>query len=274
MPSVGTRIGAYELRGVVESGEIGTLYVTRHRMLDTKHALELLHPRPDERYVHALIEAARLQATVVHPNVVRLTDCGMFEERPFVVSDWVDGRTLADWLDRYGPFPIPAALKLAREIARGVGAIHEARIVHRDVTPATVWIDKRLVPRITGFGRAKRMMVRELAGADVPEPPHPCRPEYTAPEAEDPGESDFRSDLWSLGVLLYELVTNEVPFEGLNPTDTLAIARSGAYPSIAERRPDLDVPPAVDELVAHLLRVDPSERIGSTRDLLARLDLV
>lgn len=272
MPSVGAKIGAFELKALLDRGERGATWLARHRMLDTRHALEVLNPRPSEPVVVAVIEAARLQATVHDAGVVRVTDCGMFEERPFVTRDWVDGRTLADWLDRYGPVQPAAAIELVRGIASGLAAIHEARIVHRDLTPSRIRLDKRRMPKIDGFARARR--AHNGSSPTVP-PADALRqpsPEYAAPEEFGGGApADVRADLWTLGVLMYEILTDDLPFLGENTTETIERARRGVFVPMRKRRPDADIPAFLDRVVDRLLSVDPGERPASVADVLASL---
>ncbi|MEQ1568943.1 MAG: serine/threonine-protein kinase [Myxococcota bacterium] len=273
MPDVGGRIGPYELLERIDVGPRSEVFHARHRVLDTRCALKILHPRQPERTARALIETARLQATIVHPNVVRVLDAGLFEDRPFVVSEWIDGWTLVAWVNRYGTLPAPMALKFLRGVVRGVMALHEQRIVHRDLNPTNVLVDKRLNPRVNDMALAKRLVPGQGRNLLSVEYSTLGTPEYMAPEQiKDAGSVDTRADLWTLGVLLYELVCKDVPFHGDTAQKTLWQVMQGRYVPMRERKPD--VPEAVEALCAELLRVDPDERLASAAELSTRIDQI
>lgn len=269
------RVGPYRVLELVDRGEHAAVYRVEHVILGTHHALKRLHDGQDEALTRALLASARLQSRLIHPNLVRVTDAGIDQGRPWAVSDWVDGRLLSDWLDARGALPLARALPLFRGVVRGVYALHAQGVVHRDLKPGNVLVEivaGRAVPRVTDLGLA-----RELRSPDPRSDGLSAAfrllgtPEYMAPEQGlDPGSVDERADLWSLGVMLYELLTDEVPFEGETEAATMEAARAGGFVPLRERAPDL--PAVLDALIDDLLRPDPRARPADCGQILKRLD--
>ena len=280
MLHVGDTIDHYRVLAPVDRSDLTAVVRVEHAHLGTHHALKMQLDLTDPVVVRSMLHGARLQASLDHPHLVRCTDAGEHREHPYMVTDWMAGGTLTDWLDRQGALPVHVALALFRGLSRGVRALHARRIVHRDLKPSNVLLHedrdlRRRVPKITDLNLAKILVEGEL--------PTPTgisaefrtlgTPEYMAPEqAGSAGEVDQRADLWSLGIMLYEMLTNEVPFEADESWRVLVAARVGTYRPMRELRGDLPV--ALEELVAQLLQPEAYRRIASVEDLLAALDRV
>lgn len=275
---IGEKIDAYVVRSVVDEGDLTTVFEVEHAVLHTLHAMKVLVDDDGGAFARSFLHGARLQALVDHAHVVRCTDAGTHDGRPWMVTDWMNGGSLGRLLDERGAMPIPYALRTFRAVARGLHAIHGANVVHRDLKPANVLFsvqNGRRIPRITDLALGKwldQSTTSEGSGSTLSMEFRTIgTPEYMAPEqAADPAAVDIRADLYSLGVLLYEMLTNEVPFEAEDGWRTLVKARLGQYRPARDLRPE--VPDGVEALVADLLKPTPGQRPAGCDAVLARLD--
>ena len=209
-------------------GGMADVYRARHLHLKTEHALKILHvARPDIR--RRLLDEGRLQARLRHPNIVRVTDVILVGEAPGLVMDLVEGPSLAELLAR--PLDIERAEAWFREIVAGVAFAHAAGVIHRDIKPGNVLMERvggSLRPRVADFGIAK--LLRAEVGGQTRTGQMMGSPAYMAPEqARDASGVDARADIWSLGCLLYEMVCGARPFVGGTLLAVLAAVTSGEY---------------------------------------------
>jgi tRNA A-37 threonylcarbamoyl transferase component Bud32 len=261
--------GRYEIEDLVGTGGMSSVYRARDTVLGRRVAIKILHEHhsSDDEYVERFRREARAIARLNHPNIVTIIDRGEFEGRQFIVFEHVPGDNLKDLLRRQGPLPVADAVAIAHQVARGLAFAHEHGIVHRDVKPQNVILDETGSPKVTDFGIARSLDPKEgltdsgtLLGTS----------DYMAPEQARGMRVDERSDQYSLGVLLYELLTGEVPY----PAETFMAAAmrhvNDPVPSVRERRPD--VPLDVDAVVARAMAKDPGERFSSTAAMAAALE--
>jgi serine/threonine-protein kinase len=216
-------------------------------------------PASLERF-HAEVRNAR---QVSHPNVCRVYDIGDFEGRSFLSMEYVDGEDLASLLRRIGRLPRDKALEIARQLCAGLAAAHDAGLLHRDLKPANIMIDGRGSARITDFGLALRKDDVATAGETA------GTPAYMSPEQLLGGEATVRSDIYSLGLVLYELFTGRRPFEADSLADWKRVHLE-SHP----RPPRLwnqEVEPAVERVILRCLEKDPAMRPASVRQVLAGL---
>jgi eukaryotic-like serine/threonine-protein kinase len=250
----------YEIEDLVGTGGMSSVYRARDTVLGRRVAIKILHEHfsTDDEYVQRFRHEARAIARLNHPNIVTVIDRGEFEGRQYIVFEHVPGQNLKDLIRRSGPLPVQQALAVTHQVARGLGFAHEHGIVHRDVKPQNVLLDETGSPKVTDFGIARSLDPKEgltetgtLLGTS----------DYISPEQASGRRADERSDQYSLGVLLYELLIGEVPY----PAETfMAAAMRHAHdpvPSVRQRRPD--VPPEVDAIVARAMAKDPSARFSS-----------
>jgi eukaryotic-like serine/threonine-protein kinase len=262
--------GRYELEELVGSGGMSSVYRAHDRMLERKVALKILHSRlgDDGEYVERFRREARAVAQLAHPNIVTVIDRGEDEGRQFIVFEYVDGKTLKQIVDAEGPLPIDEVLTLGIEIASGLAFAHERGIVHRDVKPQNVLLNGDSRAKVTDFGIARSLDVEHgvtqtgmvLGTSD-----------YIAPEQASGQPVDDRSDVYSLGVVLYELLTGEVPFPG---ESFVAVAMKHIHepaPSVLERR--ADTPPRLALLVDAMLAKDHAFR-PSMDEVVAELESI
>ena len=206
--------GRYRLESKLGSGGMSTVYLARDETLERWVAAKVLHreisDQPDQ--IERFRREARAVAQVSHPNVVAVIDAGEDGGRPYIVFEYVDGETLKQRIDRLGRLPLDEAAAYAIEVGRGLAAAHARRLVHRDVKPQNVLIDSEGRAKVTDFGIARELEQdgltktgRVLGTTD-----------YVSPEQAMGKGVDARSDIYSLGILLYEMLTGEVPFQADN----------------------------------------------------------
>jgi hypothetical protein len=266
----GQRVGGrYEIEELVGTGGMSSVYRARDTVLERPVALKVLHEHfsSDPEYIERFRREARAIARLNHPNIVTVIDRGEFEDRQFIVFEHVVGETLKDVVAREGPLPVPQALALTQQVARGLAFAHENGVVHRDVKPQNVLLDENGTAKVTDFGIARSIEPGDeltetgtLLGSS----------DYIAPEQASGERVDERSDQYSLGALLYELLTGEVPYTG---DGFMAVAMKHVrdpVPSVLARRPN--VPHAVDEIVTRAMAKRPEDRYPSMAALMAAID--
>jgi len=239
---------------------MGTVYRARDRILDEEVALKVLRsdltgPGEMEARFRAEIKLAR---TVSHPNVCRIHEYGEDGTLCFISMELVEGENLKERLGRTGPLPADEATRIGVDIARGLEAIHEAGIIHRDLSPFNVTLDAKGRARVMDFGIAKRMTGQTGAGSTAGYVLG--NPEYMSPEQARGRRVETRSDLYSLGVVLYEMLTGRPPFHGETPVETL-LAHAESQPSFDDSRIPLPLRPLLERALAK----DPEDRFESAR---------
>lgn len=223
-------------------------------------------PNPGDR--QRFLREARSMAAIEHPNVVRVYSFGEAEGRPYIVMEYVKGESLAARLRR-GPLSVREATRIVREIALGLNAAWERRLVHRDVKPSNVLLDSRGKVHVADFGLAESVDTRE-GGEGVPATGVVGTPHYIAPEQARALAVDFRADLYSLGILFYELLSGARPFQDAKVTGLLQKHLQEPLPDLKLGR--AHVPDAIARLVVWMTEKDPAARPGSYRELVEALD--
>jgi serine/threonine-protein kinase len=264
---VGEVIGRYEIRGYLGRGGVGTVYRAHDSSLDRDVALKFLpaHPGMGPNADERLVLEARLAAALEHPNVCGLHEIGETADgRRFIAMACYEGETLKERLRR-GPLAPDEAVEIAVQIARGLAAAHARGIIHRDVKPGNVMLGSDRVVRLLDFGVAT-MTTASLAGGGMT----PGTVAYMSPEQARGDALDPRTDLWSLGVVLYEMLAGGRPFQGPNVAALLEAVRGQDPEPIAKRRPG--VTDSLARIVDRLLQKDPTARYRDAGELLAEFD--
>jgi predicted Ser/Thr protein kinase len=255
--------GRYELEELVGSGGMSSVFRARDRVLERTVALKVLHRQlvEDNEDLELFRREAQMVAGLVHHNIVTLIDRGADDGRPFIVFEFVGGENLKQLVEREGPLPVERALGLATQVAHGLAFAHEHGFIHRDVKPQNVLLNGNREAKVTDFGIARSLHVQHgvtQAGAVL------GTSEYIAPEQAQGERVDERTDVYSLGILVYELLTAELPFSGDNFVAVAMQHINEPPPRVSDRRPD--VPRRLDEAVAHALAKRPDDRFATMAD--------
>jgi serine/threonine-protein kinase len=247
----------YRVSGLLGRGGMGEVYRADDLKLGQPVALKFLPAElvEDPELLSLLLDEVRNARRVAHPNVCRVYDIGEAKGQHFITMEHVDGEDLATLLLRIGRLPGEKATQLARQICAGLAAAHEEGIVHRDLKPANVMVDGRGRARITDFGLARRATAVEGAAA------RQGTPAYMAPEQLAGREATVRSDVYALGLVLYELFTGRRPFAAHTVAQALD-ERSSGLPSRPSSHVD-DLDPAAERAILSCLDPDPEQRPGS-----------
>ena len=259
--------GRYELEQRLGSGGMAEVFCASDRLLERRVAVKVLHERwsRDPDLVERFRREARTAARLSHPNIVTAIDRGEWRGRPYIVLEYIEGTNLKQLVLGERQVPIRDALELAVQIGRGLGYAHRHGVVHRDVKPQNVLLGVGEA-KVTDFGVALSSDLDELTltGSIV------GRSDYLAPEQADGRAADERSDVYSLGVVVFELLTGAPPFSGDSFLDVALQHLSQPAPSVLERRPD--TPPRIAAAVARALAKVPGSRFQSMDEFVAELE--
>ncbi|HEY8131832.1 MAG TPA: protein kinase [Thermoanaerobaculia bacterium] len=274
MTEVPQSFDRFEVLRVLGKGGMGTVYLARDPRLDRPVALKVLHSEDlatEDRRARFLREA-RTAAAIRHPNVATIYEVGESDQVPFIVMEYCEGETVAQRIRRR-PLESAEFLNIARQIAAGVAAAHAGGIVHRDLKAANVILEATGQVKILDFGLAKALH-RDIAALSIDTTTGQFfgTLHYLSPEQARGQPADERSDLFSLGVVFYQMATGQLPFNADAPLLVLEKIRD------AEPEPfvplDSSFPPAAAKIIGKLLQKKPEDRYASARDLHADLDVL
>ena len=250
---IGTLVdNRYELLSLLGEGAFGTVYLGQDRRLARIVAIKLIKPSwaEDPDWVQSFVQEARMLARVSDPGIVQIFDVGRGRQGPYYVAEFVDGESLASRLRR-GPLQPRAACDLAAQLSRALGHAHEQRVVHRDVKPANILISARGQVKVGDFGVAR------LTGSTTEAPPSMIlgTPRYMAPEQARGKQTTPATDVYSVGVVLYEMLAGRTPFNGDSPVAIALAHETQSLPPLPEI-----VPQPLAHVVARALEKDPERR--------------
>jgi serine/threonine protein kinase/tetratricopeptide (TPR) repeat protein len=268
---VGRKVGSFEITEIIGRGGMGVVYLARDTRLKRSVAIKSMPAKlaADSTARTRFRREAELLASLNHPNIAVIHEIIEEEESGYLVLEYVPGETLAERIARKPP-ELDEALSISQQIAEAVSAAHKKGVVHRDLKPSNIKITPEGRVKVLDFGLAKPLTTENKVSETTTT--HPGRvidtPAYMSPEQARGKETDHRTDIWSFGCIMYQMLTGRLPFEGETATDTLA--------RIIEREPDWqalpkNTPENVRILLRRCLEKDPDRRLGDISDVVIEI---
>lgn len=260
----------YEILEKIGTGGMALVYKAHDNVLDRDVAIKALRENFDHEsaIVSNFIKEARSSASLVHPNVVSVYDVCEYDGLNYMVMELVNGKTLKEYIKKNQHLPWQESCNYAIQIGQGIQAAHERNIIHRDIKPQNIIMDSSGTLKVTDFGIAKAMESdKAIAGGTAMGSVH-----YISPEQARGGYTDFRSDIYSLGIVLYEMLAGRVPFDGDNPV-SVALMHIEEDP-INVKCVNMDVPSDLAYVTMKAINRDPDKRYQNMQDFIDDLRAV
>ena len=253
--------GRYKLNRIVASGGMATIYAATDLRLDRTIAVKIMHPHlaQDEKFVERFIREAKAAASLSHPNIVAVLDQGWNQGGTpcvFIVMELIEGSTLRDYLFEQGPASVEQTLQMLMPVASALAAAHKMGIVHRDIKPENILVSKEGRIKIADFGLARGALLGTTLTAESSVILGSVS--YLSPEQVQRGIADSRSDIYSLGIVLFELLTGTKPYQGEDPVQIAIRHVNDRVPAPSSINPA--IPKEIDELVLSATDVNPDKR--------------
>lgn len=265
---IGATFGPYQVQALVGRGAMGTVYLARDTVLKRQVALKVLlgHLARNPLLVRRFHREAQATAKLRHPNIVRIYAAGVEAGTPYIAMEYVEGEPLDRFLRRYGRLEWQRALHIGAQVAEALVAAHAEGITHRDVKPANIMLDMQGRVRLTDFGIAH---VHTELEENAPEESFVGTPRYMSPEQCANRDITASTDLFSLGIVLYEMIAGVQPFQGESAVALIKRITNDDPPRLNKLFPE--VPDDVARLVAHLLEKRPTDRPARAADVVRRI---
>jgi eukaryotic-like serine/threonine-protein kinase len=272
MPELPQNVDRFKVSRILGKGGMGTVYLARDERLERSVAVKVLHVEDlatEERRTRFMREA-RTAASIRHPNIATIYEVGETPEGvPFLVMEYCEGETLTQRLRRR-PLEAGEFMSIARQIAAGVAAAHDGGVVHRDLKPANIIIEPTGQVKILDFGLAKALQPAAAESADISSNRLFGTLHYLSPEQARGASADERSDLFSVGVILYQMATGQLPFNADAPLMVLEKVRDAEPEPFVARDPAFPAPAV--KIIGKLLQKDPKQRYQTARELLLDIE--
>ncbi len=269
MMITGTHFGRYEIRTKIGEGGMGEVYAAHDSELNRGAAIKLLPSEfnGDEDRIGRFRQEALVVSALNHPNIITIYEIGENEHGTFLATEFVDGLTLREVMKRES-MTVTRILKIVEQVANALVAAHHERIVHRDIKPENIMVRRDSIVKVLDFGLAKPTHLTEVSGSEsnktIPGTVMGSA-RYMSPEQARGLEADKRTDIWSVGVVLYEMLTGQAPFNGNSAADTMAAVIYKDPEPIQNLLPNL--PADLHRIVRKALQKDREERYQSIKDL-------
>jgi serine/threonine-protein kinase len=273
--AAGAKLGRYEIRSQLGAGGMGEVYLAQDSRLDRKVALKILPPQiaEDKDRMSRFVREAKLASALNHPNIITIHEIGEIDGMHFITTEYIEGETLKTRLERES-LSLKSTLEIALQVASALDAAHRAGLVHRDIKPDNIMVRDDGIVKVLDFGLVKltasdksevdgegetKILVNTRAGVIM------GTVGYMSPEQARGQETDARTDIWSLGCVLYEILTHQQPFQGETMTDVLANIIYREPASILAHRSD--APAELERIVGKAVRKNRDERYQSAKEL-------
>lgn len=274
---VGDRFRGYVVERLLGNGSLGAVYLVRHEVLDTVYALKALFPdvaKENSDYVKRFLREAKIATRIRHPNLVAVHDCGYDESRElyYIVMDYISGGDLRQALAFAGRFAPDRAVEVVLQIASALDAAQEYHVVHRDIKPENIMIQPDGTVKLVDLGIAKADGLRDSLCTEAESVFG--TPAYVAPEqAVDASAVDVRADIYSLGVVLFEMIAGRVPYDGPNAPQILVQTLSNEpFPDIRDMNPD--VKPELAIIIRRMCVKECDRRIATPAALIKEFEKI
>jgi eukaryotic-like serine/threonine-protein kinase len=253
----GQTIGKYRVLSHLGSGGFGSVYLAEDTWIDKKVALKVPHRQNLD--VSEMLKEPRLLASMSHPNIVTMLTAEKVDEVFFIVLEYVPGETLEHVIMRDGALDLARALDYTCQICNAVDHAHRAGVLHRDLRPGNMLVSESGMLKVTDFGTSRFLEIAAHGTTVIGSPP------YMAPE-QFHGKSVFASDVYSVGVTMYQMLTGELPYNTPTPADIEKLMRGEMI--VAPRVRNARIPKAISDIVVRALAPDPTVRYQRASDLL------
>jgi len=271
----GTKLGRYEIRSQLGKGGMGEVYLAQDTMLDRKVALKILPPAlaADQDRMNRFVREAKLASALNHPNIITIHEIGEIDGVHFIATEFIEGETLTAQLQR-DSLSLKSTLEISLQVASALDAAHRAGIVHRDIKPDNIMVREDGIVKVLDFGLVK------LTATEASEVDREAETKiqiktsfgiimgtvaYMSPEQARGQDTDERTDIWSFGCVLYQMLTHQQPFQGETMVDVWANIINGEPESILAYRSD--TPAELERIVARAVRKERDERYQSAKEL-------
>jgi len=253
----GQTLGKYRIIEPLGSGGFGTVYLAEDTWIDKRVAIKVPHRQNLD--FGELLREPRLLAALNHPNVVTVITAEKQDNVFFIVMEYVPGETLETIVIERGPLELAQVLDYTCQIANAVEHAHKQGVIHRDLRPANVFVTEKGLLKVGDFGTSRFLEIAAHGTTVIGSPP------YMAPEQFE-GRAVFASDLYSLGITMYQMLAGDLPYETPAPADLDRLRRGDLVPPLRSRNPS--IPPAIDAIVMRALAGDVAKRYQRAEDLL------
>ena len=268
MLSNGQKIsGRYEIIKSIGEGGMANVYLANDTILDRKVAIKVLRGdlSNDEKFIRRFQREALSVSNLSHPNIVEVYDVGEEEGQHYIVMEYIEGKTLKQLLQKRGTLTLTEVIDIMCQLTEGLSHAHDAYIIHRDIKPQNIMIEDNGLIKITDFGIAMALNATQLTQTNsVMGSVH-----YLPPEQANGKSSTIKSDIYSLGILMYELLTGTVPFKGDNAVEIALKHLKEKIPSIRRQNPT--IPQSVENIVLKATAKNPKNRYDSVKEMNADL---
>lgn len=255
--------GRYEIVKSIGEGGMANVYLANDKILDRKVAIKVLRGdlANDEKFIRRFQREAQSVANLSHPNIVEVYDVEEEEGQHYIVMEYIEGKTLKQLLQKRGSLTLSEVIDIMLQLTDGLAHAHDAYIIHRDIKPQNIMIQDDGLVKITDFGIAMALNATQLTQTNsVMGSVH-----YLPPEQANGKSSTIKSDIYSLGILMYELITGSVPFKGDNAVEIALKHLKEKIPSIRRQNPT--IPQSVENIVLRATAKNPKNRYDSVKDM-------